>query len=209
LELGKYLVRELEFEDSFDTLGRWMSHHVAELIHQAENGSTQQEREDAEKKAVDIILRIWEHKIALPGNAYPLASYKDILEVLQHLKPSNNPFRQYVYGQDKKSLLASKLFDYLTRLTMVQLLMKLNTLELPEVDPAAKKYLDETEQEILVSLQSWFELFKIEQSQITQANDKVSKRKKTESNLTGVALQLIAQTSDVLTELKEDLTNSK
>ena len=62
LELGKYLVRELEFEDSFDTLGRWMSHHVAKIIHQAENGSTQQEREDAEKKAVDIILRIWEHK---------------------------------------------------------------------------------------------------------------------------------------------------
>ncbi len=186
-----------------------MAHHIAELIYQAENSSTQQEREDAQNKAVDVILRIWEHKTTLPGKAYPLASYKDILEVLQHLKPSNNPFHQYVSGQDKKDLLASQLFDCLTRLTMALLLMKLGTLELAEADPAARKHLDETEQEILVSLQYWFELFKIEKNQITQANNKTNKRKKVNSEPTSVVLQLIVRTNDVLAELQDHLMNNR
>jgi hypothetical protein len=33
-------VRELGFEDGVDTLGRWMAHHLAELIDKAENGAT-------------------------------------------------------------------------------------------------------------------------------------------------------------------------
>lgn len=186
-----------------------MSHHVAELIYQAEHGSTQQEREDAEKRAVDVILRIWEHKTALPGKAYPLASYKDILEVLQYLKPSNNPFRQYAYGQDKKDLLSGKLFDCLTRLIIAMLLMKLPALEATEVDLAAKKHLDATEQEILTSIQSWFKLLQIETSQGTQVNDKRSKRRKTDTDLASVAIQLIAQANEVLAELQENLKNNR
>src|SRR5688572_3455622 len=62
LELGKYLVRELGFEDEVDTLGRWMSHHVAELITVAENGRTAASRRIAKRDAVTTILRIWQHR---------------------------------------------------------------------------------------------------------------------------------------------------
>ena len=44
-ELGQHLVRELGFEDRGETLGRWMAHHLAELLDQAENAKTAAERE--------------------------------------------------------------------------------------------------------------------------------------------------------------------
>ena len=58
LELGRHLVRELGFEDGVDTLGRWMSHHVAELIDKAENGVTAAERVRARKLATETILKL-------------------------------------------------------------------------------------------------------------------------------------------------------
>ena len=87
LALGRHLVRELGFDDQRDTLGRWMAHHLAELINKAENGATGTERVRARKNATETILKIWEHRASLPGNAYPLAPYKDILKVLDRLRP--------------------------------------------------------------------------------------------------------------------------
>ena len=55
-------------------------------IYQAENGATKADRIVAERKATEeAILKIWEHRTALPGKGYPLAAYKDILDVLQRL----------------------------------------------------------------------------------------------------------------------------
>ena len=54
-------MRELGFEDRVDTLGRWMAHHLAELIDTAESGVTATERLKARKSATETILKIWEH----------------------------------------------------------------------------------------------------------------------------------------------------
>src|SRR5687767_11542563 len=78
LGLGQHLVRELDFEDGVDTLGRWMAHYLAELIDKAENGGTAAKRLRAHKSATETILKIWEHRTSLPGKAYPLAPYKDV-----------------------------------------------------------------------------------------------------------------------------------
>ena len=51
LGLGQHLVRELGFDDQRDTLGRWMAHHVAELINDAKKGSTAAARSTARKTA--------------------------------------------------------------------------------------------------------------------------------------------------------------
>jgi hypothetical protein len=58
LELGQHLVHELGIENRFDTLGRWMAHHLAELIDRAENGATKAERLDSRKNAEETILKI-------------------------------------------------------------------------------------------------------------------------------------------------------
>jgi len=158
LELGRYLVRELGFENGVDTLGRWMSHHLAELIDKAENGKTEDERNKAQKEATETILRIWEHRASLPGKAYPLKSYENILLVLDRLRPDNNPFAYY-HG-DEKDRLASNLFIDLSRLIPILLLMKISQIDKSgEIDPVALDALDETEQFIMVTILKWMELF--------------------------------------------------
>jgi len=117
LELGKYLVRELGYEDGIDTLGRWMSHHLAELINNAEKATTAYERERAQKSVIETILRIWDHRASLPGKVYPLESYKDTLKMLDLLKPDSNPFSPFWYHDGTKvDQLAANLFDGLTRI---------------------------------------------------------------------------------------------
>src|SRR5690242_9787087 len=78
LELGKHLVRELKLHDGVDTLGRWMAHHVAELITDAKRQRKGPKRTRAEKEATELILKIWEHREALPRHAYPLAQYEEL-----------------------------------------------------------------------------------------------------------------------------------
>lgn len=82
LGLGRHLVRELGFEDGVDTLGRWMAYHLAELIDQAENGVTAAERSRARENATEVIVKLWEHRASLPGKAYPLAPFKEVLRIL-------------------------------------------------------------------------------------------------------------------------------
>ena len=87
--LGDHLVRELGFADGVDTLGRWMSHHVAELIAQARKGGKNKGK--AQREARAAILKLWAYRRVLPGNAHPLANYDKVIEFLEVLRPSDNP----------------------------------------------------------------------------------------------------------------------
>jgi predicted GNAT family N-acyltransferase len=74
-------------DDDTDTLGRWMCHHVAGLIDQATHGHSDEVRRTAEREAVSTILALWEKRMALPGNAYPLARFKYLLKCLAATSP--------------------------------------------------------------------------------------------------------------------------
>jgi GNAT superfamily N-acetyltransferase len=87
LELGKNIVKEMGLDDDTDTLGRWMCHHVAGLIDQATHGHSDEMRCTAEREAVSTILALWEKRMALPGNAYPLARFKYLLKCLAATSP--------------------------------------------------------------------------------------------------------------------------
>ena len=64
-----------------DTLGQWMSYHLAELITAAENpGTSVQQRHEI----VETILRIWTHRYYYPGFA-PLAGFSGVLTALDRL----------------------------------------------------------------------------------------------------------------------------
>ena len=93
--LGQHLVHELGLVERRDTLGSWMAHHLAELIDKAERGQTEADRLQAQKTATETILKVWEHRRSLPGKTYPLASYENVLKVLDVLRPSNNPFWRF------------------------------------------------------------------------------------------------------------------
>jgi hypothetical protein len=49
-------------EDSVDTLGRWMSHRVAELMERAEQADMEEEKEAAKRECTELILRVWERR---------------------------------------------------------------------------------------------------------------------------------------------------
>jgi len=199
-------VRELGLEDGVDTLGRWMAHHLAELIDTAENGTTAAERLRARKNATETILKIWEHRTSLPGKAYPLAPYKDILQVIDRLRPNDNPFRYFRHhGETKREQLAADLFDSLSRLIIALLLMKVPSgKESPRMDDIAIESLNESEQHVLTALKQWGELF----ASTPKSSGRTRKSKKASDdnvNLDEAAVRLIDRITTTLVELRSEL----
>lgn len=201
-------MRELGFEDEFDTLGRWMAHHVAELINEAENGTTVAERSRARKSATETILKIWEHRTSLPGNAYPLTQYKNVLAVLDRLRSDENPFRYLrVHNKTNREQLATDLFDGLTRLIIALLLMNMPATEKSrKADTAAVKALSDDEQHALKGLQQWIELLASPEKSIKRTRKSKNKDNDiAKVNLNEVAIQWTDSIMATLVELRGEL----
>jgi hypothetical protein len=207
LGLGQHLVHELGFDDHRDTLGRWMAHHVAELIQETEKASTPTSRLKARKSASETILKIWEHRKSLPGNAYPLAPYEDVIKVLNLLRPDNNPFSFFKHRPDiKRNQIAADLFDNLSRLVIALLLMNISSRKnSAEASAAAIKALPKTEQDVFVALRQWHDIF-VAPPKISGRRGK-SKRGSdgVKVNLNEAALQLVGSITTALIELRTEL----
>lgn len=208
LELGRYLVRELEFEDGVDTLGRWMAHHVAELIDRAENAPTETERLAARRDATETILKIWEHRASLPGGAYPLKAYQDAIGFLERLQPDRNPFVYFRRRHpESKDQIAADLFDSFSRLVIALLIMEIqSSAEFQTPEAAAIESLGEAEQHILRSLQQWSQmlipvdqqLFSVEETESDPA----------EVNLNEAGVRIIDRISADLMLLREEIAGA-
>jgi hypothetical protein len=137
-----------------------MAHHLAGLIDEAENGKTAAERTKAGKQATETILKIWGHRTSLPGKAYPLATYKDVLLVLRRLRPDGNPFQYYRYQPEAiREQLAAILFDNLTRLIITLLLMRVpSDAQTVDSDSSTVEALSDEERSVLQAINEWFEL---------------------------------------------------
>lgn len=208
LGLGKYLVHELSYEDGVDTLGRWMSHHLAELLNKAENATTEHERERAQKSVIETILSIWDHRSSMPGKVYPLESYKDTLKMLDLLKPDSNPF-SLLWHRDGTNVdqLAANLFDRHTRIIVATLLMKIEPENrFVDVDPAVFDALNEVEKHVLTSLQEWGSLLEIDEKK-TKGRARKSKEDAGDKSVTldEVTLELIDETMMNLQELRNEI----
>jgi hypothetical protein len=201
----------LGFEDGVDTLGRWMAHHLAELIDKAENGATAAERSSARKNATETILKIWEHRATLPRKAYPLAPYKELLKVLDRLRPDDNPFRYFGHpAETKRQQFAADLFDGLSRLVIALLLMEIPPEEeSAKVDAVAVDSLDETERHVVSALQQWGELFTSASESSGRSSARAQKSKRSSSavrvDLNEAAVGLIDAITTTLVELRSEL----
>ena len=125
LALGRQLVEELGLEPSVDTLGRWMAHHVAELITRAEAARTTAERHAARDEAVDVILRIWSHR-STAERVNPLADLKPAVSVLQALAQDEAP---WMFERLESSQVARRTYDLLRRLTICLCLLESGGIE--------------------------------------------------------------------------------
>jgi hypothetical protein len=207
LDLGEHLVRELGFKDGVDTLGRWMSHHLAELIDETKNGTTAAKRTEASRQATETILKIWEHRRSLPGRSYPLAPFNEILSVLHRLRPEANPFGIYrQYGDTKTDHCAAILFDALTRLVIALLLMRVPSDAYPNnTDDRSIEALSGEEQQVLRAILGWYEFFTPKATNSTVRQKRKKKGAKDSVNLRQVAIQIIDQIEPTLAELRNEL----
>lgn len=111
INLGKLLVKELQLEQSVDTLGRWMAHYLAMKMTEAESASDQ-EKSRLDKECFDIILKIWSHRWQLPGNSKPFQNFVPIFEFLVKLNPDRE--RSFYFDDaiaSKKKTVTKKTFN--------------------------------------------------------------------------------------------------
>ncbi|MBI5849357.1 MAG: hypothetical protein HZB31_15670 [Nitrospirae bacterium] len=86
------MVEELGLNPGVDTLARWMAHYVAEQMTIAEN-STGGDKEEAEQRCFETILKLWQHRSSLPTGHRPFESFEPIFRALTRLDPENsNPY---------------------------------------------------------------------------------------------------------------------
>lgn len=206
--LGLHLVRELGLEKGDDILGRWMAHHLAELMNEAETGKTKATRSKARKDAAETIIKIWKHRVSLPGNAYPLAPYKDLLQVLEQLQPSRNPFSYFARTSiSKKDQIVKSLFESLNRLIIVISLIKTPAENrFSEVDPTVTQALDRDEELLLNSIQQLSTFLTI------QRNDRKSIESKegaySDDSLNDIVINLVDEIDETLEQLRNELKNN-
>ncbi|MDV6346523.1 AVAST type 3 anti-phage protein Avs3b [Nitrosomonas sp. Is35] len=126
LKLGKQLVAELGFDQSADTLSRWMAHYIAELIHNAEIAN-EENRDEQRSKCAGAILELWSHYTAIPNGKRPFQDYDPILRTLESLDPNSNipryfrPVHEAAVKQQKNTesatwLESAEKVDYTARL---------------------------------------------------------------------------------------------
>lgn len=77
-----------------DTLGRWMAHHIADLIVSAENARGE-EKGLAEKNCFEAILALWRHRAELPNGKRPFESLEPVIRAIESLDPENETPRYF------------------------------------------------------------------------------------------------------------------
>ncbi|WP_198403767.1 hypothetical protein [Burkholderia oklahomensis] len=86
MELGKFLVKEMEGNGGRDTLTVWLLHYIAELIAKADAECDSPSGAEAQREACQTILKLWEHRATLSGRANPMEEYKSALQLLRSLR---------------------------------------------------------------------------------------------------------------------------
>ncbi|WP_371881678.1 hypothetical protein [Caballeronia sp. S22] len=128
-----------------------MAHHLAELIADADSASGA-EKAATEQRAVDLILKLWAHRRALPETVDPLGGFRDAIAVLARMSPEANPWARFRHRDDYAGLL-HEMFKTLSRtvvagilLTQVQHARPITDTEAVALDDEEKLLFDEFEQ---------------------------------------------------------------
>lgn len=121
LAIGREIVRELELDSRGEVLERWLAHHLAELIADAD-GATGAEKAATEQRAVDLILKLWTHRRALPDTVDPLGGFRDAIAVLGRMSPEANPWGRFRRRDDYTGLL-HEMFKTLSRIVLAGVLL--------------------------------------------------------------------------------------
>ncbi|MFB7559210.1 hypothetical protein [Streptomyces brevispora] len=91
LELGKEIAASLP---DHDVLGRWMAHHIGDLIIRVETAS-EAEADDVRRETATAVLALWDHRAALPISRPPLDTFEPVFTALERLSEPQDPWDFY------------------------------------------------------------------------------------------------------------------
>ena len=165
LRLGAQIVRDLNRENSNDTLGRWMAHHLAEMIEKAESAEGD-DRTEAHERISHLILRIWSHRQNLPGSAYPLKKLDDVISVLLRLRPEASPFRRR--GTNETEALLADIFRQFQNIVVHGIILTSGIKSVPENLEEFEPFFDENERELIANVGRWIEYHNAERKRLVR-----------------------------------------
>lgn len=133
-------------------LERWLAHHLADLM-SAADGAAGRQKEQAERNAVDVILRLWMHRRALPSPVDPLGGYREAIAVLGRLMPDANPWQRYRHNHTYEGLLQD-MFETLSRIVVGGLLLT-HVGHVRSISDAESAALEKEEVYLYAELEQW------------------------------------------------------
>ena len=156
MALGQVIVRQLELEDGGTVLERWLAHHLAGVIAKAEY-DTGSAKAASEAQAVELILKLWTHRRALPEPVDPLGGYRKAVEVLGRLMPEADPWAHYRQPNTRDGLL-HEMFQLLSRIVLAGVVLTQVSRARP-VTAEESKGLEEEETYLQSVFEQWMPFF--------------------------------------------------
>lgn len=154
MALGQVIVQQLELHDRGTVLERWLAHHLAEVITEAGRAEGPA-KAASEAQAVQLILKLWAHRRALPEPVEPLGGYRKAAEVLGRLGPNANPWASYRQPDTYDGLLR-EMFELLCKIVLAGVLLT-QVSRVRRVTEEEFKALEEDEQYLRSTLEQWMQ----------------------------------------------------
>ncbi|MGJ7489539.1 hypothetical protein [Variovorax sp. ZT4R33] len=152
LALGSAIVDELRLDTRGELLQRWMAHHLAETIQAAELAAGAKKAK-LERDAVNLILKLWSHRAALPEPIDPLSGCREALDILRRLQPEANPWAHFSRRRPDETHLR-EMFDAMSRATLAGLALT-QLKQVKELTAEAAAHLDPSELALLDAFKEW------------------------------------------------------
>lgn len=132
-----------------------MSHHLAEMMDRVEREKDAEKKEKYQQQTVELILKIWEHRSSLNGDAYPIARFKGMIDSLSILSPEANVWERNRLG--KYESLAADSFSMIVDLYRTLHFIEFVSLESVRSKQVPSAVLSDEEQKIYEFLTNWVE----------------------------------------------------
>lgn len=152
MALGQAIVRQLELQDRGAVLERWLAHHLAEVISEAER-VVGPAKAASEAQAVDLVLKLWIHRRALPEPVDPLGGFRKAVEVLGRLVPEADPWAHFRQPDSRDGLLR-EMFQLLSRIVIAGLLLTQTSRTRP-ITAEESAMLEEEEKYLVSAFEQW------------------------------------------------------